>query len=157
MSLFTVKKVKETNMADRCVNFTSFVVDMKPPVGGRVHQWGVESTSGHVMVFSVSDEMCVCVCVCRSGRPVSFMVVLDTPSPLSKISWVNRLHLAKVALRKHRPALQPQPHLHAVTLFTFEQNLPRWEGEGGGGWRGNRSLQTTLIISMLANASAPQG
>ncbi|TWW62743.1 Rho guanine nucleotide exchange factor 10-like protein [Takifugu flavidus] len=34
----------------------------------------------------------------KSGRPVSFMVVLNTPSPLSKISWVNRLHLAKIAL-----------------------------------------------------------
>ncbi|KAL2090467.1 hypothetical protein ACEWY4_012730 [Coilia grayii] len=33
----------------------------------------------------------------KSGRPVSFMVVLNTPSPLSKISWVNRLHLAKMA------------------------------------------------------------
>ncbi|XP_078026742.1 rho guanine nucleotide exchange factor 10-like protein isoform X2 [Epinephelus lanceolatus] len=36
----------------------------------------------------------------KSGRPVSFMVVLNTPSPLSKISWVNRLHLAKIAQRQ---------------------------------------------------------
>uniref|UniRef100_A0A3Q3Q3U4 DH domain-containing protein n=1 Tax=Monopterus albus TaxID=43700 RepID=A0A3Q3Q3U4_MONAL len=36
----------------------------------------------------------------KSGRPVSFMVVFNTPSPLSKISWVNRLHLAKIALRE---------------------------------------------------------
>ncbi|XP_062312163.1 rho guanine nucleotide exchange factor 10-like protein [Osmerus eperlanus] len=35
-----------------------------------------------------------------SGRPVCFMVVFNTPSPLSKISWVNRLHLAKVAQRE---------------------------------------------------------
>ncbi|XP_058858044.1 rho guanine nucleotide exchange factor 10-like protein isoform X2 [Acipenser ruthenus] len=35
----------------------------------------------------------------KSGRPVSFMVVFSTPSPLSKISWVNRLHLAKIAQR----------------------------------------------------------
>ncbi|XP_063766927.1 rho guanine nucleotide exchange factor 10-like protein isoform X2 [Eleginops maclovinus] len=35
----------------------------------------------------------------KSGRPVSFMVVLNTPNPLSKISWVNRLHLAKIAQR----------------------------------------------------------
>ncbi|XP_008305141.1 rho guanine nucleotide exchange factor 10-like protein [Stegastes partitus] len=35
----------------------------------------------------------------KSGRPVSFMVVFNTPNPLSKISWVNRLHLAKIALR----------------------------------------------------------
>ncbi|XP_035517757.1 rho guanine nucleotide exchange factor 10-like protein isoform X2 [Morone saxatilis] len=36
----------------------------------------------------------------KSGRPVSFMVVLNTPNPLSKISWVNRLHLAKIAQRE---------------------------------------------------------
>ncbi|KAM9751034.1 rho guanine nucleotide exchange factor 10-like protein isoform 1-T1 [Menidia menidia] len=35
----------------------------------------------------------------KSGRPVSIMVVFNTPSPHSKISWVNRLHLAKIALR----------------------------------------------------------
>uniref|UniRef100_A0A7N6BPD4 DH domain-containing protein n=1 Tax=Anabas testudineus TaxID=64144 RepID=A0A7N6BPD4_ANATE len=35
----------------------------------------------------------------KSGRPVSFMVVFNTPNPLSKISWVNRLHLAKIAQR----------------------------------------------------------
>ncbi|XP_041654440.1 rho guanine nucleotide exchange factor 10-like protein isoform X1 [Cheilinus undulatus] len=36
----------------------------------------------------------------KSGRPVSIMVVFNTPSPLSKISWVNRLHLAKIAQRQ---------------------------------------------------------
>ncbi|XP_036855978.1 rho guanine nucleotide exchange factor 10-like protein isoform X4 [Manis javanica] len=36
----------------------------------------------------------------KSGRPISFMVVFITPNPLSKISWVNRLHLAKIALRE---------------------------------------------------------
>lgn len=36
----------------------------------------------------------------RSGRPISFMVVFITPNPLSKISWVNRLHLAKIGLRE---------------------------------------------------------
>ncbi|XP_068995378.1 rho guanine nucleotide exchange factor 10-like protein isoform X2 [Embiotoca jacksoni] len=36
----------------------------------------------------------------KSGRPVSIMVVFNTPSPLSKISWVNRLHLTKMAHRK---------------------------------------------------------
>ncbi|KAI4895601.1 hypothetical protein NFI96_018410 [Prochilodus magdalenae] len=36
----------------------------------------------------------------KSGRPVSFMVVFNTPSPLSKISWVNRFHLAKIAQRE---------------------------------------------------------
>ncbi|XP_062842217.1 rho guanine nucleotide exchange factor 10-like protein [Trichomycterus rosablanca] len=36
----------------------------------------------------------------KSGHPVSFMVVFNTPSPLSKISWVNRLHLAKIAQKE---------------------------------------------------------
>nr|XP_020485961.1 rho guanine nucleotide exchange factor 10-like protein [Labrus bergylta] len=36
----------------------------------------------------------------KSGRPVSIMVVFNTPSPLTKISWVNRLHLAKIAQRQ---------------------------------------------------------
>ncbi|TMS07701.1 Rho guanine nucleotide exchange factor 10-like protein, partial [Larimichthys crocea] len=36
----------------------------------------------------------------KSGRPVSVMVVFNTPSPLSKISWVNWLHLAKIAQRQ---------------------------------------------------------
>ncbi|XP_056897171.1 rho guanine nucleotide exchange factor 10-like protein isoform X1 [Takifugu flavidus] len=33
----------------------------------------------------------------RSGRPVKVTVVFNTPNPLSKLSWVNHLHLAKVA------------------------------------------------------------
>ncbi|KAM3871593.1 rho guanine nucleotide exchange factor 10-like protein [Diretmus argenteus] len=36
----------------------------------------------------------------KSGRPFSFMVVFNTPSPLTKISWVNRLHLAKINQRQ---------------------------------------------------------
>ncbi|XP_037629561.1 rho guanine nucleotide exchange factor 10-like protein isoform X2 [Sebastes umbrosus] len=36
----------------------------------------------------------------KSGRPVSIIVVFNTPSPLSKISWVNRLHLAKIAQKQ---------------------------------------------------------
>ncbi|XP_075697044.1 rho guanine nucleotide exchange factor 10-like protein [Rhinoderma darwinii] len=36
----------------------------------------------------------------KTGRPMSFMVLFLTPNPLSKISWVNRMHLAKIALRE---------------------------------------------------------
>ncbi|KFV65095.1 Rho guanine nucleotide exchange factor 10-like, partial [Dryobates pubescens] len=36
----------------------------------------------------------------KSGRPISVMVVFITPNPLSKISWVNRLHLAKIGLQR---------------------------------------------------------
>uniref|UniRef100_H3CC92 Rho guanine nucleotide exchange factor 10 like n=1 Tax=Tetraodon nigroviridis TaxID=99883 RepID=H3CC92_TETNG len=33
----------------------------------------------------------------RSGRPVKVTVVFNTPNPLSKLCWVNHLHLAKIA------------------------------------------------------------
>lgn len=63
---------------------------------------------------SQSESVFVCACVfsCRSGRPVSFMVVFNTPNPLSKISWVNRLHLAKIALRKHTWHTYGLTHTH---------------------------------------------
>uniref|UniRef100_A0A1A8GQ38 Chromodomain helicase DNA binding protein 5 n=1 Tax=Nothobranchius korthausae TaxID=1143690 RepID=A0A1A8GQ38_9TELE len=62
-------------------------------------------------LIRIKEEQIQCANKCRlrlqvpgrpdkSGRPVSFMVVFNTPSPLSKISWVNRLHLAKIALRE---------------------------------------------------------
>ncbi|XP_031659508.1 rho guanine nucleotide exchange factor 10-like protein isoform X4 [Oncorhynchus kisutch] len=62
-------------------------------------------------LIHIKDEQIQCANKCRlrlavpgkpdkSGRPVSFMVVFNTPSPLSKISWVNRLHLAKIAKRE---------------------------------------------------------
>ncbi|TSM04821.1 Rho guanine nucleotide exchange factor 10-like protein [Bagarius yarrelli] len=43
----------------------------------------------------------------KSGRPVSFTVVFNTPSPISKISWVNRLHLAKVAQKDDQKTKPP--------------------------------------------------
>ncbi|KAK6303600.1 hypothetical protein J4Q44_G00260540 [Coregonus suidteri] len=62
-------------------------------------------------LIHIKEEQIQCANKCRlrlavpgkpdkSGRPVSFMVVFNTPSPLSKISWVNRLHLAKIAKRE---------------------------------------------------------
>ncbi|KAJ7425979.1 Rho guanine nucleotide exchange factor 10-like protein [Willisornis vidua] len=44
----------------------------------------------------------------KSGRPISVMVVFITPNPLSKISWVNRLHLAKIGLTFSSKALDLQ-------------------------------------------------
>lgn len=35
------------------------------------------------------------------------MVVFITPNPLSKISWVNRLHLAKIGLSEYRLGAEP--------------------------------------------------
>uniref|UniRef100_A0A3P8WUE0 Rho guanine nucleotide exchange factor 10 like n=1 Tax=Cynoglossus semilaevis TaxID=244447 RepID=A0A3P8WUE0_CYNSE len=62
-------------------------------------------------LIRIKEEQIQCANKCRlrlqvpgrpdkSGRPVSFTVVFNTPNPLSKISWVNRLHLAKIALRE---------------------------------------------------------
>lgn len=70
----------------------------------------------------LSTDVSVCLCLlCRSGRPVSFMVVLNTPSPLSKISWVNRLHLAKVAQRKHKA----QSCRKNDGIFSFKQHFSK--------------------------------
>ncbi|KAG8002371.1 Rho guanine nucleotide exchange factor 10-like protein [Nibea albiflora] len=69
----------------------------------------------------------------KSGRPVSVMVVFNTPSPLSKISWVNRLHLAKIAQTLHSPS---QSSL--LGFCTASTSLPQgylWV-TGGGGNRG---------------------
>ncbi|XP_042562538.1 rho guanine nucleotide exchange factor 10-like protein, partial [Clupea harengus] len=62
-------------------------------------------------LIRIKEEQIQCANKCRlrlmvpgkpdkSGRPVSFMVVFNTPNSLSKISWVNRLHLAKIAQRE---------------------------------------------------------
>uniref|UniRef100_A0A3P8TZU7 Rho guanine nucleotide exchange factor 10 like n=1 Tax=Amphiprion percula TaxID=161767 RepID=A0A3P8TZU7_AMPPE len=74
----------------------------------------VEEVTLLVGTLQGTYQVCVALC-CRfniysaeettgpgdfTGRPVSFMVVFNTPNPLSKISWVNRLHLAKIALRE---------------------------------------------------------
>uniref|UniRef100_A0A8P4GAL7 Rho guanine nucleotide exchange factor (GEF) 10-like b n=1 Tax=Dicentrarchus labrax TaxID=13489 RepID=A0A8P4GAL7_DICLA len=52
----------------------------------------------------------------KSGRPVSIMVVFNTPSPICKISWVNRLHLAKIAQSKFRTVLD---------IFSLNRATPR--------------------------------
>ncbi|TKS77870.1 Rho guanine nucleotide exchange factor 10-like protein [Collichthys lucidus] len=40
-----------------------------------------------------------CVCLYQADLTISVMVFFNTPSPLSKISWVNWLHLTKIAQR----------------------------------------------------------
>ncbi|XP_061578352.1 rho guanine nucleotide exchange factor 10-like protein [Cololabis saira] len=65
----------------------------------------------------------------RAGRPVSVMVVFNTPSPHSKISWMNRLHLAKIAQRK--------------------ENTPGWESAEDDG------KTKTLLSSPLLSCSLP--
>ncbi|CAG03520.1 unnamed protein product, partial [Tetraodon nigroviridis] len=69
----------------------------------------------------------------KSGRPVSFMVVLNTPSPLSKISWVNRLHLAKVAQPLfHSPGGALPPVWVRLQTRTGLQENQSWTQEESG-------------------------
>uniref|UniRef100_A0A8C8DWL5 Rho guanine nucleotide exchange factor (GEF) 10-like a n=1 Tax=Oryzias sinensis TaxID=183150 RepID=A0A8C8DWL5_9TELE len=81
-------------------------------------------------LIRIKEEQIQCANKCRlrlqvpgrpdkSGRPVSFMVVFNTPNPLSKISWVNRLHLAKIALRKHEQHQHKHTHTPCSLLLVF--------------------------------------
>ncbi|KAM4741361.1 rho guanine nucleotide exchange factor 10-like protein isoform 3-T3 [Anableps anableps] len=83
-------------------------------------------------LIRIKEEQIQCANKCRlrlqvpgrpdkSGRPVSFMVVFNTPNPLSKISWVNRLHLAKIALREEnsRGWLYGEDEGKTIVPFSF--------------------------------------
>lgn len=48
----------------------------------------------------VCDSLITVLLSVRSGRPVKVTVVFNTPNPLSKLSWVNHLHLTKIAQGK---------------------------------------------------------
>lgn len=70
----------------------------------------------------------------RSGRPISFMVVFITPNPLSKISWVNRLHLAKIGLSEYRLEAEQGRGRERGWGYELgvvsEQGVSQWEGVG---------------------------
>lgn len=72
----------------------------------------------------------------RSGRPISFMVVFITPNPLSKISWVNRLHLAKIGLSEYRVWAEPGQGGERGRGYepevVSEQGESQWEGGNAG-------------------------
>ncbi|XP_042348552.1 rho guanine nucleotide exchange factor 10-like protein [Plectropomus leopardus] len=55
----------------------------------------------------------------KSGRPVSISVVFNTPSPLSKVSWVNRLHFAKIAQRQENTLGWEYAEEHGKTKAPF--------------------------------------
>ncbi|XP_051531164.1 rho guanine nucleotide exchange factor 10-like protein [Myxocyprinus asiaticus] len=101
----------------------------------------------------------------KSGRPVSFTVVFNTPSPLSKISWVNRFHLAKIALReentpgwlsaeddgKTRAPLRCP--LLACRMPVFTSKAPEWKLEAAL----HNPVQCALLGVSAASTSLPQG
>ncbi|KAK2874162.1 hypothetical protein Q8A67_021315 [Cirrhinus molitorella] len=101
----------------------------------------------------------------KSGRPVSFTVVFNTPSPVSKISWVNRLHLAKIALRNENtpgwfsaeddgktkaPFWCP---LLACRIPVFTSRAQEWKLEGAL----HNRVQCALLGFSAASTSLPQG
>ncbi|TRY64762.1 hypothetical protein DNTS_017637 [Danionella cerebrum] len=101
----------------------------------------------------------------KSGRPVSFTVVFNTPSPVSKISWVNRLHLAKMALRDENtpgwfsaeddgktkvPFWCP---LLACRMPVFSSRAQEWKLEAAL----HNPVQCALLGFSGASTSLPQG
>ncbi|XP_009695326.1 PREDICTED: rho guanine nucleotide exchange factor 10-like protein, partial [Cariama cristata] len=69
----------------------------------------------------------------KSGRPISVMVVFITPNPLSKISWVNRLHLAKIGLLYVLGAAVHNPVQSSLLGFSaVSHSLPPLEGDLAG-------------------------
>lgn len=60
-------------------------------------RWGQRVQAGQ---DGVGDWLTTVLLPLRSGRPVKVTVVFNTPNPLSKLSWVNHLHLAKIAQGK---------------------------------------------------------
>ncbi|RXN34051.1 rho guanine nucleotide exchange factor 10 isoform X1 [Labeo rohita] len=101
----------------------------------------------------------------KSGRPVSFTVVFNTPSPVSKISWVNRLHLAKIALKDENtpgwfsaeddgktkaPFWCP---LLACRIPVFTSRAQEWKLEAAL----HNRVQCALLGFSAASTSLPQG
>ncbi|XP_042622444.1 rho guanine nucleotide exchange factor 10-like protein isoform X1 [Cyprinus carpio] len=101
----------------------------------------------------------------KSGRPVSFTVVFNTPSPVSKISWVNRFHLAKIALRDENtpgwfsaeddgktkaPFWCP---LLACRMPVFTSKAQEWKLEAAL----HNHVQCALLGFSAASTSFPQG
>ncbi|XP_029433706.1 rho guanine nucleotide exchange factor 10-like protein isoform X2 [Rhinatrema bivittatum] len=101
----------------------------------------------------------------KSGRPVSFMVVFITPSPLSKIAWINRLHLAKIALREeNQPGwVCPEEEKKMKAPFwcpVLACRLPAFSAkalEMQLGAAVHTPVQTSLLGFSAVSTSLPQG
>ncbi|XP_061748188.1 rho guanine nucleotide exchange factor 10-like protein isoform X4 [Nerophis ophidion] len=101
----------------------------------------------------------------KSGRPVSFMVVFNTPNPLSKISWVNRMHLAKIAQREENsPGWLSGEHeekttapfwcpLLASRMPVFATKSPERKLEAAI----HNPVQSAMLGFSAASTSLPQG
>ncbi|KAM4650704.1 rho guanine nucleotide exchange factor 10-like protein isoform 2-T3 [Discoglossus pictus] len=101
----------------------------------------------------------------KSGRPMSYMVVFITPNPLSKISWVNRLHLAKIALREeNQPGwLCPDEEKKTKAPFwcpTLVCRLPAFSTKASDlqlGGAVHTPVQSSLLGFSTLSTSLPQG
>ncbi|XP_075046729.1 rho guanine nucleotide exchange factor 10-like protein isoform X1 [Mixophyes fleayi] len=101
----------------------------------------------------------------KSGRPMSFMVLFLTPNPLSKISWVNRMHLAKIAQREeNQPGwLCPEEEKKTKIPFwspTLVCRLPAFSTKASDlqlGGAVHSPVQTSLLGFSSVSTSLPQG
>ncbi|CAN2387995.1 Rho guanine nucleotide exchange factor [Pristimantis euphronides] len=101
----------------------------------------------------------------KSGRQMSFMVLFLTPNPLSKISWVNRLHLAKIALREeNQPGwLCSEEEKKMKIPFwspTLVCRLPAFSTKASDlqlGGAIHTTVQTSLLGFTSVSTSLPQG
>ncbi|XP_073512259.1 rho guanine nucleotide exchange factor 10-like protein isoform X1 [Phyllobates terribilis] len=101
----------------------------------------------------------------KSGRPMSFMVLFLTPNPLSKISWVNRMHLAKIALREeNQPGwLCPEEERKTKIPFwspTLVCRLPAFSTKASDlqlGGAVHTPVQSSLLGFSSVSTSLPQG
>nr|DBA15720.1 TPA: hypothetical protein GDO54_003192 [Pyxicephalus adspersus] len=100
----------------------------------------------------------------KSGRPMSLMVLFLTPNPLSKISWVNRMHLAKIGLREeNQPGwLCPEEEKKMKIPFwspTLVCRLPAFSTKAdlqlGGAV--HTPVQSALLGFSSVSTSLPQG
>ncbi|XP_040049061.2 rho guanine nucleotide exchange factor 10-like protein isoform X2 [Gasterosteus aculeatus] len=101
----------------------------------------------------------------KSGRPVNIIVVFNTPSPLSKITWVNRLHLAKTAHRQENTPGWEYAEEYVKTkapiscplltckLPVFSSKTPSLKLEAAL----HSPSQSSLLGFCIASTSLPQG
>uniref|UniRef100_A0A674BA70 Rho guanine nucleotide exchange factor 10 like n=1 Tax=Salmo trutta TaxID=8032 RepID=A0A674BA70_SALTR len=120
-------------------------------------------------LIHIKDEQIQCANKCRlrlavpgkpdkSGRPVSFMVVFNTPSPLSKISWVNRLHLAKIAKREENTpgwvfAEDDGKTRHPFWCPLLACRLPIFSSKTQDQKVSTNVVQLTIMVHVMSNPS----
>lgn len=78
------------------------------------------------------------------------MVVFITPNPLSKISWVNRLHLAKIGLSEYRVGAEPGQGGERGRGYEHEHEVVSEQGESQ--WEGGSAVQKQTRFSTSDHA-----